>query len=224
MKRAISVLFLMVLLAAHETARATASVSPIPIVGWEVAEHIACPSVKQCTAVVAKELGKETPRGPAVEVTFAEVTFDPTRHPKAINGAVGLTETRLSLACPSVSQCTAVGQSGRVATFDPKSPGSPTLITLVGPRHSVRCPPVFLACGEEEDGGTLFDLACPTVSQCTTAEGLGNEVTFNPASPSGPLVEIEPLEVVGGTGGSPPQFQPEPASWRSPVPVRPSAR
>ena len=72
------------------------------------------------------------------------------------------------VACPSTSQCTAVGGMDQV-TFNPSAPGTPTPTKV--------------------DSGTfafLFGVACPSTSQCTAVDGAGQEVTFNPSAPGTP--------------------------------------
>ena len=79
------------------------------------------------------------------------------------------------LACPSITQCTAVGVAGGAAseqTFDPTAPGNPIPIAI----------DLFPA-------GT--EVACPSISQCTAVGGggdddSGNVVTFDPNAPGVP--------------------------------------
>jgi hypothetical protein len=124
------------------------------------------------------------------------------------------------LACPSVSQCTAVVRAGHgVTTFDPLAPGTaaPTSIddsTL----WALACPSVALCTGVDNVGqevtfdplapGTptptaidasnrLLALACPSVSQCTVVDNLGQEVTFNPLAPGTPTPTATPIDGSG---------------------------
>jgi hypothetical protein len=71
------------------------------------------------------------------------------------------------VACPSVSQCTAVDSVGHEVTFNPTVPGTPTPTPIDGSER-------------------LQDLACPSVSQCTAVDGAGREMTFNPTAPGTP--------------------------------------
>jgi hypothetical protein len=71
------------------------------------------------------------------------------------------------VACPSISQCTAVDQSGKQVTFNPTAPGTPTPTTIDGSQE-------------------LTGVACPSASQCTAVDGIGREVTFNPTAPGTP--------------------------------------
>jgi hypothetical protein len=87
----------------------------------------------------------------------------------------------VQLACPSVDQCTATAgimgehHPGQVVTFDPLSPGGAAAQTL--------------AAGED-----LFDLSCPSTSQCTTGNLKGEELTFDPSNPGTP----EPVGLESG--------------------------
>jgi hypothetical protein len=105
-----------------------------------------------------------------VDLSGAEVTFDPTAPgtptPVKVDSGGGL----FAVACPSLSQCTAVGGTATPApvevTFNPIAPGAPVPFTFTMP------------------GGFLTVLACPTSSQCTAADNSGHLVTFNPTSPT----------------------------------------
>jgi hypothetical protein len=79
-----------------------------------------------------------------------------------------------AVACPTVTQCTAVDDGGQEVTFNPASPGHPN--------------PVMI-----DASGELQAVACPTASQCTAVGETGREVTFNPNSPGPPTpVTIDP--------------------------------
>lgn len=69
------------------------------------------------------------------------------------------------MACPSVSQCTAVVGGDAEITFDPTAPGSPTPVTI-------------------DASGGLDGVVCPSVSQCTAFDEQNREVTFDPAEPA----------------------------------------
>jgi hypothetical protein len=108
------------------------------------------------------------------------------------------------VACPSTSQCTAVGGPAEV-TFNPTSPGSPAPTTIDGfPLDSVACPSTSQCTAVDDSGNevtfdptspgsptpTTFDetvagysVACPSTNQCTAVDWNGNEVTFNPTAP-----------------------------------------
>jgi hypothetical protein len=77
----------------------------------------------------------------------------------------------LAVACPAVTQCTAVDDQGNAVTFDPGSPDGARTTTI-------------------DSGGYLSSIACPSISQCTTVDGGGQEVTFNPASPGAPAIHM----------------------------------
>jgi hypothetical protein len=82
-----------------------------------------------------------------------------------IAGTPGEFEGLQDVACPSVTQCTAVGGSVE-ATFNPRRPGHP-LATRIA------------------DGGRLETVACPLATQCTTLVAHDRELTFNPRTPAG---------------------------------------
>jgi hypothetical protein len=82
-----------------------------------------------------------------------------------------------SVACPSLSQCTAVDGRGAEVTFNPASPGTPTPVTI-------------------DSGAKLLGVACPSSSQCTAVDSIGAEVTFNPTAPGTPT----PVKVDSGGG------------------------
>lgn len=94
----------------------------------------------------------------------------------------------VSVACPSASECVAVGEGGRELSFDPATHHVLALMTLAG-------------------GHDLASVACPSAAQCTAVDGYGeslyaggDEVTFNPlASGSAGVVTISPGSVREGT-------------------------
>lgn len=184
-------------------------------------EQIACASASQCTAVF---------EGPEF-CSSGEVTFDPQApgSPRAVVidqlNPCPISERSqpgpaLAIACPSASQCVAVGSDGREVTFDPVSPGSPTPVTIdsngltaVGCPSASECVAVDGA-GREVvfdpdapgsptpvavDSNALQQLACVSASQCTAVDTTGAEVTFNPAAPGAPT-PVSIGSVVNGTG------------------------
>lgn len=81
-----------------------------------------------------------------------------------------------AVACPTTTQCTAVGSGGEEATFNPARPtqGRHRRIDL-------------------RRNGQLAAVACPSVSQCVTVDAGGAELTFDPASPGRPTpTEVDP--------------------------------
>ena len=84
------------------------------------------------------------------------------------------------MACPSVSQCTAVDSGGREVTFNPTAPGTPTPTTI------------------DPGGNGLTGVACPSASQCTAVDGVRGQVTFNPTAPGTPTPT--PIDSNGATG------------------------
>jgi hypothetical protein len=109
---------------------------------------VACPSITQCAAIST-----------AAELTFNEVTFNPStpRPPSLV--AISATSGAPNIACPSSAACTSLDNAGAV-TFDP---ASNVLDTLTIPQNS-----------------RPTDLACPAVNQCTEVTVNGEAVTFNP--------------------------------------------
>jgi hypothetical protein len=129
------------------------------------------------------------------------VTFNPSAPgsptPTTIDGANGLS----GLACPSVSQCTAVDRGGREVTFDPRAPGTPTAVTvdqpyLVSIQPGGSLPP-------QQAYTSVAGVDCPSVAQCTVVDSGGREVTFDPTAPGTPTADtVDPTYNVGGTVGS----------------------
>ena len=75
-----------------------------------------------------------------------------------------------AVACPAVSQCTAMDNFGDEATFDPGGTGS------VG------------AAAVDADADVVYGIACPSATQCTAVDDLGAAATFDPQSPAGATV------------------------------------
>jgi hypothetical protein len=86
--------------------------------------------------------------------------------PVRIDGSLALS----AVACPSVSQCTAIDYRGREVTFNPRSPGRPTP-TSIGPTS------VFF-----EENTFEYQLACTSATHCVAQDG-GQEYIFNPNTP-----------------------------------------
>ncbi len=143
-----------------------AAVATTPIHTGGFLDQIACPATNQCS-VVLQEWGCDS----------YEVTFDPSS--PGFQTEVPIDEFTsgcpvghfsfgplLALACPSASRCVAVeGNGSGEITFDPRSPGSPTPVTI-------------------DAGGWLQAVACPTVSLCVATDDGGHEVTFDPGAPA----------------------------------------
>jgi hypothetical protein len=70
----------------------------------------------------------------------------------------------LAISCPSVRQCTAVGDSGLALTFDPRAPAQRRDRTIDA-FHS------------------LFGVACVSPEQCTVSANPGRVLTYAPAAP-----------------------------------------
>jgi hypothetical protein len=153
---------------------------PITLAGDKTrVASIACPSSSQCTAVIFSETAQGT----------TAVTFNPTTGtsspPLALQGpAPRTTGAMTAIACPSVSQCTAVGAGEE--TFDPTSGA-----VLGGGPHDVSSRPGQFP-GDGAQLPYLSAVDCPSTAQCTTIGVYGGmsssggqdevEVTFNPTS------------------------------------------
>ena len=147
-------------------------------VNYYLLSGVACPSTSQCTAVDAR--GQELTFDPASPGTPTPTTIS-NGYPAGYNmvggnyypaGNYGLE----AVACPSTSQCTAVEWDyleppyvGRQVTFDPE-----TGLVITAPTTI------------DDNGGTMKAVACPSTSQCTAVDYVGNEVTFDPNSPGTP--------------------------------------
>lgn len=91
-----------------------------------------------------------------------------------------------AVACATATQCTAVGlngaKSGDEVTFNPQSPSSRSETTV-------------------DSGEDLFDITCPSATQCTALDAGDQEVTFNPQSPGSPTpVAIDNAPTGSGSG------------------------
>jgi hypothetical protein len=89
-----------------------------------------------------------------------------------------------AVACPMSTQCTAVGLNGAMSgdevTFNPQAPGSRSEVTV-------------------DSGNDLFDIVCPSVTQCTALDASDQEVTFNPQGPGSPTPVL--MENANGVNG-----------------------
>jgi hypothetical protein len=113
------------------------------------------------------------------------VTFNPTAPGNPTTNYLSPTHNPIfggleAVACPSASQCTAVGNGA--LTFNPNAPGNPT--------------PAL-----PEGDGQLVVVACPSLWQCTTVDVFGRATTFDPNAPGS---AIRALIESGGVGPGPP--------------------
>ena len=116
-------------------------------------------------------------------------------------GVAGLFDQPASprVACPSTVQCTALDSAGQEVTFNPSAPAdmvpttidtSPsTIIPLCPPSGPVPCCPPSgpVPCFTEGELPVPLPIACVSVTQCTTVDGKGREVTFDPSEPGNPV-------------------------------------
>jgi len=126
--------------------------------------EVACPATGQCTAV---------------DQNGAELTFNPRLPPASVKPVVVDSEfynPLFGLACPSASQCTAVSGGGREITFNPQSPGQPA-------PAQIDLSPGGDSIGQLEG---LLAVACPSLTTCTSVDGAGDEITFDPRAPGVP--------------------------------------
>ena len=147
--------------------------TPVSIDTGNSLTGVACPSVRQCTAVGGMDEVTFNPASPgsptvtpiapgaslnsvacpsvsqcaAIVDGVGEVTFNPLSPGIPAPVVIDAGHALYSVACPSVNQCTAAVDGPQELTFDPASPGTPTPITV---------------------GTSPFKgLACASVSQCT---------------------------------------------------------
>ena len=154
--------------------------------------------------------------GPSAAVSVASVGTMLWSAPIVLD-ETGWPSYLVDVACPSASQCTAVGTVGQQVTFNPTAPGTPTQ-TTIDAGHELRgvaCPSASQCTAVDRDGrqvtfnptapGTptpttidaghwLTGVACPSTSQCTAVDDDGRQVTFNPTAPGTPT----PVEIVLG--------------------------
>jgi hypothetical protein len=106
------------------------------------------------------------------------VAGDTTGHihtfaPQGTGGATILIDAQAAysaVACPAVSQCTAMDNFGDEATFDPGGSGSAGAASV------------------DADADVVYGIACPSATQCTAVDDLGAAATFDPQSPAGATV------------------------------------
>jgi hypothetical protein len=157
----------------------------LPMDGGSAAA-ISCPSASQCVAVLQN-------LNDPVHMKAAIVTFNPksraVSNPIALPGSDSAMPFFINgIACPTSSQCTGVGASGHVVTFDPAtgagldkpmSPASRQNIEISGSDKTYTAYPSYSA------------ITCPTTDQCSATGKYSSSsnqpltaiaVTFNPAS------------------------------------------
>jgi hypothetical protein len=74
----------------------------------------------------------------------------------------------IAVACPSVSQCTAIDDVFEELTFNPSSPGTLTFADISDINSTNATYPTTIV--------------CPSVGQCTVVDDSGSELTFDPDS------------------------------------------
>ncbi len=110
-----------------------------------------------------------------------EVTFNPASPAGATPVTLGAKLELGRVVCPAATQCTAVqSDGGGEVTFNPQAPAPGTPVTI-----------------DNEEFNVLFDLACPSATQCTTTSQGGRTITFNPQTG-----EAQPFLIDKSPGGS----------------------
>jgi hypothetical protein len=168
---------------------------PIKIDWGNALAAIACPSASQCTAV---------------DNEGNQLTFDPAA-PGAVSPSPASQVSLIGVACLSAIECVGVGNPQNTAvTFDPLAPtGWKTLaIEERDGLGAVSCPAATqctattygheVTFNPQTGGGgsglvpmgseaeePLHGVACPSVTQCTVVAFGGDEITFDPSTPSG---------------------------------------
>jgi hypothetical protein len=109
---------------------------------------IACASTSRCVLV---------------DGAGGAVSFSPSDPSAAIRTVLdpGPGSGLLAVACPSATQCTAIGAT-REWTFDPSNPAAAMTTTI------------------DTAPAAATALVCPSVMQCTAVDGSGRETTFDP--------------------------------------------
>jgi hypothetical protein len=185
---------------------------------------ISCPTIAQCTVIDTGYSATGVPEG-----ARRLITFDPDA-PAAGSRAVELPTLQDEVACPSSTECVALAtptpcpascEQGATATLDPTSAQNPSIIA--------RSQTYYVS------------LACSSATHCTAMDASGQEVTFDPSTPSViSMASIDPFgdwpkglnkgeiacpsisecAVVTGTpGGYEMTFNPLAPGGSSPVPV-----
>lgn len=132
----------------------TLNVSPMP--SNTIGGPLSCPTATQCTAV-----GGTMSDGSTV---WNEVTFNPLQTTEPTPQSLNLPASYLAgLQCPSVSQCTQLGNAGLEITFDPANAAAATTQKI-------------------GSGSLLASFTCFSTTECYGTSG-GNVVFFNPNSP-----------------------------------------
>jgi hypothetical protein len=120
-------------------------------------------------ALAAAVFGSCLPGTASAAETLTPVSQAPVDAAGANNGNASY------VACPALTQCTAVDGSGHAVTFNPQSPGSPQPV-LIDPAQSEPA-------GAPETGTFLSGIACPSQTECVAIDDFAGEITFNPQSP-----------------------------------------
>ncbi|MCW3022549.1 MAG: hypothetical protein JWR30_1871 [Conexibacter sp.] len=151
------------------------------------------------------------------------MTFDPTA-PATPSSAVLHSSGLTGIACPTTSQCTAIG-IGTAYTFNPAAPQTPASAQPAFGMVAIACPsasqctvlaspgngqpdtlvtfdpgaPAQTTKNTVSGAGRLGRLSCPTTTQCTAVDAGGAVTTFNPTiagSPTPVQISDLPLHVI----------------------------
>jgi hypothetical protein len=172
--------------------------------GGTTLNSVACPSAGQCTAV--DQAGQEVTFDPGSPGTATPVEIHPGDDPGHVRtspfGGVGTPPNALEgVACPALTQCTAVDQNGDEVTFDPANPQIEAVVPIASALVAVACPSVHQCTAITATQELTFDptspgkaqpitidlsglvaLSCPSATQCTAIDSQAGITTFNPTT------------------------------------------
>lgn len=184
-----------------------------------VLSRVACPSVRQCTAVdgsgLAVTFDPSSPGGgtrrtiqiagdralkgiacpsvtqcTAVDAAGGEITFDPVARLPGARIVIEAGNDLTGVACPTATWCTAVDAAGNEVSFDPAAPGHPSAVMINSPPDAYTGTP------------PLTDIACPSVRRCSAVDNLGDELTFDPQGSETAVTRSLRQNAFGGDDGT----------------------
>jgi hypothetical protein len=127
---------------------------------------VACPSVSECVAV--GEYVDSSGNQQGWLVTGSGSSWKATKAPLPAGAGTGSGALLDSVACPSASQCVAVGQY-----YNSSGNYQGLLLTGLGTSWTAAEAPL-LPHGGRDSGANLNSVVCPSASQCVAAGGSGN--------------------------------------------------
>jgi hypothetical protein len=136
--------------------------SPVQVDGSDFMQAVTCPALDECVAVdnagFAVMFNPQSPTSPAPKYTPAG-------------------ETMFAVACLSASQCVGAGADGEAVTFDPQTAAIDEAATVVDTANGA---------SSNADPNLISGLVCLAQTSCVAVDYGGQEVTFNPQSPTSP--------------------------------------